>query len=300
MEAVAAAGTGISAGSEGYAHLRRLVHDRTGFDMESYKDRFIERRVAIRVRATHHERARRLPEVPRPRAGGDGPAAALPDHPREFLLPQRQHLRGHPPRGVPAALRPGRHAASALLERRLLARGRAVQPGDPRARAPRRGAPRLGRSDPGHRRRRPGPGRGQGRRVRLAPGRRSRPRPPRAVFHPRGALAPRAGDPPDGALSPARHPDGPARRGVRFHPLPQPADLSRPPGPGGGARALRALSAAGRVSRARQDRGFRRRGPGGLRGRGPARTHLPPAPRGRAGFRAGEAHAPGAAHRGRV
>ena len=56
MEAVAFAGTGLSAGSEGYAHLRRLVHDRTGFDMESYKDRFIERRVAIRVRATHHER----------------------------------------------------------------------------------------------------------------------------------------------------------------------------------------------------------------------------------------------------
>jgi len=54
MEAVAAAGTGISAGSGGYAHLRRLVHERTGFDMESYKERFIERRVAIRVRATHH------------------------------------------------------------------------------------------------------------------------------------------------------------------------------------------------------------------------------------------------------
>jgi chemotaxis protein methyltransferase CheR len=56
MEAVAVAGTGISVGPEGYAQLRRLVHDRTGFDMESYKDRFIERRVAIRVRATHHER----------------------------------------------------------------------------------------------------------------------------------------------------------------------------------------------------------------------------------------------------
>jgi chemotaxis methyl-accepting protein methylase len=56
MEAVAVAGTGIPAGSEGYARLRRLVHDRTGFDMVSYKDRFIERRVAIRVRATHHER----------------------------------------------------------------------------------------------------------------------------------------------------------------------------------------------------------------------------------------------------
>ena len=56
MEAVAVAGTGIPAGSEGYARLRRLVHDRTGFDMVSYKDRFIERRVAIRVRATRHER----------------------------------------------------------------------------------------------------------------------------------------------------------------------------------------------------------------------------------------------------
>jgi len=55
METLAAAGTGISAGSDGYAHLRRLVHERTGFDMEAYKDRFIERRVAIRVRATHHQ-----------------------------------------------------------------------------------------------------------------------------------------------------------------------------------------------------------------------------------------------------
>ena len=55
MEAVAAAGTESSAGSGGYALLRRMVHDRTGFNMESYKDRFIERRVAIRVRATHHE-----------------------------------------------------------------------------------------------------------------------------------------------------------------------------------------------------------------------------------------------------
>jgi chemotaxis protein methyltransferase CheR len=46
---------GITAGPEAYAHLRRLVHDRTGFDLHSYKDRFIERRVAIRVRATHHD-----------------------------------------------------------------------------------------------------------------------------------------------------------------------------------------------------------------------------------------------------
>jgi chemotaxis protein methyltransferase CheR len=55
MEAVAVAGTGISAGPEEYALLRRLVHECTGFDMDSYRDRFIERRVAIRLRATHHE-----------------------------------------------------------------------------------------------------------------------------------------------------------------------------------------------------------------------------------------------------
>ncbi len=55
MEAVAAAATGCSSGSGAYVHLRRLIHDRTGFDIESYKDRFIERRVAIRLRATHHE-----------------------------------------------------------------------------------------------------------------------------------------------------------------------------------------------------------------------------------------------------
>ena len=72
----------------------------------------------------------------------------------------------------------------------------------------------------------------------LDPARRER------YFEPRGALAPRAGDPPDGALSPPRHPDGPARRRVRLHPLPQPADLPRPAGPGGGARALRPLPAA--------------------------------------------------------
>jgi len=53
METVAASRIGISAGPDGYALLRRLVHQHTGFDMESYKDRFIERRVAIRVRATH-------------------------------------------------------------------------------------------------------------------------------------------------------------------------------------------------------------------------------------------------------
>jgi chemotaxis protein methyltransferase CheR len=56
MEEAVAAGTGISAGPEGYARLRRLVHERTGLDLESYKERFIERRVAIRVRATRHQR----------------------------------------------------------------------------------------------------------------------------------------------------------------------------------------------------------------------------------------------------
>ena len=55
MEAVAVAGTGIQAGLIGHALLRRLVHERTGFDLTSYKDRFIERRVAIRLRATHLE-----------------------------------------------------------------------------------------------------------------------------------------------------------------------------------------------------------------------------------------------------
>jgi len=55
MEAVAVAGKGVAAGPGEYAVLRRLVHDRTGFDLESYKERFIQRRVAIRLRATHHE-----------------------------------------------------------------------------------------------------------------------------------------------------------------------------------------------------------------------------------------------------
>jgi chemotaxis protein methyltransferase CheR len=55
MEAVAVAGTGITAGPGEYAVLRRLVQHRTGFDLEAYKERFIARRVAIRQRATHHE-----------------------------------------------------------------------------------------------------------------------------------------------------------------------------------------------------------------------------------------------------
>jgi len=45
-----------SRASPGYARLRRLVHERTGLDLEAYKERFIERRVAIRVRATRHEK----------------------------------------------------------------------------------------------------------------------------------------------------------------------------------------------------------------------------------------------------
>jgi chemotaxis protein methyltransferase CheR len=54
MEAVVAAVPGGAVGG-GFDRLRRLVHERTGLDLEAYKDRFIERRVAIRVRATRHE-----------------------------------------------------------------------------------------------------------------------------------------------------------------------------------------------------------------------------------------------------
>jgi chemotaxis protein methyltransferase CheR len=56
MEEALAPVTGISAGPSGYARLRRLVQERTGLDLEAYKERFIERRVAIRVRATRHEK----------------------------------------------------------------------------------------------------------------------------------------------------------------------------------------------------------------------------------------------------
>jgi chemotaxis protein methyltransferase CheR len=55
MEALAVAETGVSGRGEGYARLLRVVHDRTGLDLEAYKERFIERRVAIRVRATRHK-----------------------------------------------------------------------------------------------------------------------------------------------------------------------------------------------------------------------------------------------------
>ncbi len=56
MEALAVAGMEIPAGQEGYAQLRRLVQARTGFNLESYRERFIERRVAIRLRATRQQR----------------------------------------------------------------------------------------------------------------------------------------------------------------------------------------------------------------------------------------------------
>jgi len=56
MEEAVAAQTGFSGQPAGYARLRRLVHERTGLDLEAYKERFIERRVAIRVRATRHEK----------------------------------------------------------------------------------------------------------------------------------------------------------------------------------------------------------------------------------------------------
>ena len=56
MEEAVAAQTGSSGQPAGYARLRRLVHERTGLDLEAYKERFIERRVAIRVRATRHEK----------------------------------------------------------------------------------------------------------------------------------------------------------------------------------------------------------------------------------------------------
>lgn len=55
MEAVAAVAPENAVGG-GIDRLRRLVHERTGLDLDAYKERFIERRVAIRVRATRHER----------------------------------------------------------------------------------------------------------------------------------------------------------------------------------------------------------------------------------------------------
>ena len=55
MEALALAGTGLSCGADTYAHLLRVVHERTGLALDAYKERFVERRVAIRVRATRRE-----------------------------------------------------------------------------------------------------------------------------------------------------------------------------------------------------------------------------------------------------
>lgn len=50
--AVAAVGQGVAPAPGVFPRLRRLVRDRTGLDLEPYKGRFIERRVAIRQRAT--------------------------------------------------------------------------------------------------------------------------------------------------------------------------------------------------------------------------------------------------------
>lgn len=55
MEALAVAGAGESCGADAYAQLLRVVHARTGLGLEAYKERFVERRVAIRVRATGSE-----------------------------------------------------------------------------------------------------------------------------------------------------------------------------------------------------------------------------------------------------
>jgi chemotaxis protein methyltransferase CheR len=52
MGTLAVSGTGAAGGAGGYARLMRVVHDRTGLDLEPYKNRFVEHRVAIRVRAT--------------------------------------------------------------------------------------------------------------------------------------------------------------------------------------------------------------------------------------------------------
>ncbi len=48
--------SGIAPGAGVFARLRRVVHRRTGLDLSPYKDRFIERRVAIRQRAAGRER----------------------------------------------------------------------------------------------------------------------------------------------------------------------------------------------------------------------------------------------------
>jgi chemotaxis protein methyltransferase CheR len=55
LEAVAAARPEGLVDKQRIARLRRLVQESAGLDLQAYKDNFIERRVAIRVRATHHQ-----------------------------------------------------------------------------------------------------------------------------------------------------------------------------------------------------------------------------------------------------
>jgi len=50
--AVLAADAPSGDGGDGYARLRDIVHERTGFDLDPYKGRFLLRRLAIRQRAT--------------------------------------------------------------------------------------------------------------------------------------------------------------------------------------------------------------------------------------------------------
>lgn len=52
MVALAVAGTETTCGPDKYARLLGVVQKRTGLELDAYKERFIERRVAIRVRAT--------------------------------------------------------------------------------------------------------------------------------------------------------------------------------------------------------------------------------------------------------
>jgi chemotaxis protein methyltransferase CheR len=54
VTAAAAAGPGVAVGGAGFDRLRRIVRERTGLDLAPYKDRFLERRLAIRLRATGH------------------------------------------------------------------------------------------------------------------------------------------------------------------------------------------------------------------------------------------------------
>lgn len=44
------------AGGAAFDRLCRIVHERTGMDLKPYKDKFLERRLAIRLRATSHKR----------------------------------------------------------------------------------------------------------------------------------------------------------------------------------------------------------------------------------------------------